>query len=268
MVSSILEDFKPTLLKGIIIGITEYSGLRDRLDLVKDSSKVTIDPEDIASHDLPVNAVKEDIKLMQMGLERLGFKDENILTLTEPDSDKIKNALKKVKNEVLRESSKGGRTCVFIYYGGHGAIDDLTYCVTGDGKPCELEKMIRGLSADANSYYFGLFDCCRDKVTIKTMNEIHKLKGNKRGKGLDALDSMLDEFADEGDEVIPDAAKQNYIISFGCAPGLGVKTESNLVKSFLTAARQFSQSTDGIVKFPKALQLIRYEDSGRRRDSA
>lgn len=76
---------------------------------------------------------------------------------------------------MLRESAKGGRTCVFIYYGGHGAIDDLTYCVTGDGKPCELEKMIRGLSADANSYYFGLFDCCRDKVTLKTMNEIHKL---------------------------------------------------------------------------------------------
>ena len=75
MVSTILEDFKPTLLKGIIIGITEYSGLRDRLDLVKDSSKVNIDPADIASHDLPVNAVKEDIKLMQMGLERLGFKD-------------------------------------------------------------------------------------------------------------------------------------------------------------------------------------------------
>lgn len=29
-----------------------------------------------------------------------------------------------------------------------------------------------------------------------------------------------------------------------------------------------AQSTDGVVKFPKALQLIRYEDTGRRRDSA
>ena len=64
MVGSLLEDFKPTLLKGIIIGITEYSGLRDRLELAKDNSKISVDPEDIASHDLPVNAVKEDIKLV------------------------------------------------------------------------------------------------------------------------------------------------------------------------------------------------------------
>ena len=49
---------------------------------------------------------------------------------------------------------------------------------------------------------------------------------------------------------------------------MGVRTESNLVKSFLQAARQMAENYQGQVKFPKVLQFIRYEDSGRRRDSS
>ena len=86
MVNAILEDFKPTLLKGLIVGITQYHGLRERLEMVPDS-KINIDPADIASHDMPVEAVAEDIKLMRMGLEKFGFQDSDITTLKEPNSD-------------------------------------------------------------------------------------------------------------------------------------------------------------------------------------
>ena len=77
--------------------------------------------------------------------------------------------------EAREERARNGKPLVFVYYAGHGAQDNDTYCITGDGTTMEIEKALRGLSAEQNTYYFGMLDCCRDNIKLETMRKLREL---------------------------------------------------------------------------------------------
>ena len=73
-------------------------------------------------------------------------------------------AVNETMNMVYTNSKNGEKTMVFIYYAGHGACDNNTYVICGEGKMFALEKSMRILGRMADSYVIGLFDCCREKI--------------------------------------------------------------------------------------------------------
>ena len=90
--------------------------------------------------------------------------------------------------EIKDERQNGGRTLVFIYYGGHGAMDNRTYSIMGDGTTVELEKIIRGLSVQEDSYWLALFDCCRDDIKLSQMSIFRTFKFTRGAEGYHKLD--------------------------------------------------------------------------------
>ena len=90
--------------------------------------------------------VMNDLNNINEGLLHLGFSEENIVRLENKNAKTIKDTLLRVSKEVKQERLRGGCTLVFIYYGGHGAMDNRTYCINGDGSTVELEKIIRGFA--------------------------------------------------------------------------------------------------------------------------
>ena len=71
-----------------------------------------------------------------------------------------------LKTKLYVNKDQGLKTLVKVYYAGHGAMRNMTYCVTTDPKKqyYPLENMLMKLSQTENSFVFGIFDCCRDPI--------------------------------------------------------------------------------------------------------
>jgi len=59
-------------------------------------------------------------------------------------------------------------TFVFVYYAGHGIMDNYTFIVLNDVDPRKyrfpLEKFLRTLGTIPGAWVVGLFDCCRERL--------------------------------------------------------------------------------------------------------
>ena len=154
----------------MLLGVSKYNDLRGRLDQLEDNDGLK---QQLGGGAFDLDAVSKDIKHMQEGLWELGFEEKNITTLLEADADTITKTLKEIKTEIVAACKKGEKVVFFCYYAGHGAIDSETYCITGDGKPVELEKILRSFSCfGENSYYLALFDCCRSRLGLDKIKEV------------------------------------------------------------------------------------------------
>lgn len=86
-------------------------------------------------------------------------------------------------NTVYKNHVNGVSTLLFFYYAGHGACDNNTYIILGDGSTFPLERSLRTISKMIGSYVIGLFDCCREKIP----------EGEWRGTGnFVNLDALMD----------------------------------------------------------------------------
>ena len=56
------------------------------------------------------------------------------------------------------------KTLLFVYYAGHGMMDNCTYVVLNGKRMYPLEKMLRTLAKADGSYVVAVFDCCREKM--------------------------------------------------------------------------------------------------------
>jgi hypothetical protein len=61
----------------------------------------------------------------------------------------------------------------FVYYSGHGYMNNLTYGISGQTKDdIPIEGWVRKISLYHNVFTIAFFDCCRDALKDKGNNEL------------------------------------------------------------------------------------------------
>ena len=84
--------------------------------------------------------------------------------MSDPDYKEIRKAISQACKDIYNNFSNGINTLLFVYYAGHGMMDNCTYVVLNAKKMYPLEKMLRSLAKADGSYVVSIFDCCREKV--------------------------------------------------------------------------------------------------------
>lgn len=98
---------------------------------------------------------------------------------------------------------------MFVYFAGHGSMDNTTKAMLNGKRHYPLEKSLRNLAKCDGSYVMGVFDCCREKLDPNLAT---------RGGG-GAMD--IDE-EDMDDAVNLEDSQENFIMTYGCQPSSGV----------------------------------------------
>lgn len=172
----------------------------------------------------------DDIKVIRQGLKRLKFKSEELLLLKNPSYQEIKVAIDQSSRDIYQNNIDGKKTLLFVYYAGHGMMDNTTFCVLNATKSYPLEKMLRTIAKQDGSFVMSLFDCCREKLNndqkamLNTAKKISSVISNKvenvpeefkiasRGGGGVV---QTDDLANEDETGLKDS-QENFIITFGC----------------------------------------------------
>ena len=152
---------------------------------------------------------------MKQGVKDLKF--DEIEVFWEPNHTKLKLYFTKLDARLLESSEEGKKTVVFVYYSGHGLMDERSLIVLNDDakRPKNafmfpLERYLRTLSENPSNYMIALFDCCRARVPKKFRNMLNA--------------------DDEGEE----EPSRNLMFIFGCAPTSVVNQKSPLAKAFMS----------------------------------
>ena len=103
--------FAQTRKKALIINVSDYEALRENEG-----------KENFA--DLPETV--EDAKAIVKGLKRLGFDEEDIITLEEPSWNELHLKVIELAGDLHKSGMEGERTLIFTYYAGHGMADNNT----------------------------------------------------------------------------------------------------------------------------------------------
>ena len=102
-----------------MIGCSDYSELR-KMEGMQGFSDI---PESL-----------EDIKVVYAGLRRLRFKREEITMLIDGVYMEVKMAIDQAMNAIYENHCNGQNTLLFVYYAGHGVMDNYTYSVLNGGR--------------------------------------------------------------------------------------------------------------------------------------
>ena len=158
--------FGHTRKRAIIITASDYNELRK----IEGKHKYADLPETL-----------NDQSVIEAGIKRLGFEEEETLTLSEPSWAELHKVIMELALDLQKASMQGERTWVFTYYAGHGLSDNNLYAQLNEERLYPIEKMLRSLAKADGSYVIALFDCCRERI----------MPGTTRGTGADET-GMLD----------------------------------------------------------------------------
>ena len=107
----------------------------------------------------------QDVKVVYSGLTKLKFLKSEIKLLKNPNYQELKIEVDKASALIYENFQKdGSNTLLFVYYAGHGMMDNCTYAVLNGARMYPLEKMLRSLAKADGSYVVSVFDCCREKL--------------------------------------------------------------------------------------------------------
>ena len=135
-----------------------------------------------------INEAMDDIKIVIAGLRRLMFARDEITTLSNPTYQDIKKAIDESSASIYENyTQNNGKTLLFVYYAGHGMMDNSTYCVVNGPRMYPLEKNLRAIAKQDGSYVVSVFDCCREKMPAAPMRG----GGNQAGAMDDDANEML-----------------------------------------------------------------------------
>ena len=145
------EFFRVDKRRAIVIGCSEYGELQ-KLDGFSGFQNI---PES-----------KSDVKVVKAGLRRLDFGKEDIHVLLDPSFMDIKLAMGEACNNIVKSKlEEEQNTLLFVYFAGHGSMDNTTRAMLNGKKHYPLEKSLRNLAkCEGGSYVIGVFDCCREKL--------------------------------------------------------------------------------------------------------
>ena len=204
------------------------------------------------TQDLPETL--EDIKVVCAGLRRLKFKRHQIRVLVDPDWSDLSITIREITLQVIKNYKNfGTQTLIFVYYEGHGAMDQYTKCVLNGERMYPLEQTLRTLARQDGTYVIAVFDCCREVMDV----------GQTRGINA-SNDVDIDECEDENTFVSKEKADsfKNFIVTFGCEPSRGVAQKSTIARGYFRFLRMMADVVDGHGKLqmPGCLQLYNGSD--------
>ena len=141
---------------------------------------------------------------------------------------------------------------LFVYYAGHGVMDNTTYCVLNGKRMYPMEKLLRVIAKQEGSYVMAVFDCCREKLPPQKM----------RGGGGGAV--IADEMPEDV-ELGQAVNHENFIITYGCQPSSGVPVKSTLAKTYFRYLRKSGQhigddQTTKYLSLPGSLNFFQNTD--------
>jgi len=201
--------FVPDKKIALIVGSSEYGELRK-------------DDAFRGFQDLPI--VSADMSVVERGLLDLKFQRDEIRIERNPDFEKWKILIMGLRDEAQRNSERGEKTLVFLYYVGHACMDsylkaacnvDLTLPTSKRMRSLyPVEKQIRAIAAlRTDCYFVVLLDCCREMMT-----NAMKFPGATRG------------FGDGSNNA--ENPQNNLIITFACAPANSTSMVSTLPNDY------------------------------------
>ena len=114
------DFFQAHRRKALIIVCSDYENLREMEG-----------KENFA--DLP--EVHTDKLVVEAGLRRVGFIDEDMTRIENPDLRTIKDEIKKLTREVMKNTEANEKTLVYVYYAGHGCQDNYTKIILNVNSP-------------------------------------------------------------------------------------------------------------------------------------
>ena len=153
--------------------------------------------------------------MAKLGLERLGFKQEEIIELMDPSWDLLHNTIMDLTAKIFDDFKNGLNTLLFVYFAGHGQQEASNQIlVLNEEKKYPLEKMLRTLAKNEKGYVVSVFDCCREQAPAEIMRggsyeEEKKKEATIEDSGFFLLDII---------ENISVTSKMRYVAFYGCEP--------------------------------------------------
>ena len=135
------------------------------------------------------------------------------------------------------------KTLFFVYYAGHGVMDNYTEAVCNGGEKAtklryKLEENLIALSQNPGCVVTAIFACCRAKLS-------NEMRGGVQNRSVEDIDE-----------------DQKYIFFYGCPPNSGVQANSNISIDFFVELKKQANNEDGSVILPTAMQFFETEDGG------
>ena len=183
-----------------------------------------------------------DAENVKNGFVELGANKTDIQIYEDVSYNEIKAIKNKIKQDIVINWASGQKTLCFVYYAGHGVMDNMTYavCNQADKKTIyPLQGQLKALSQEPGAYIIGIFDCCREKIT-------QDMRGNSSNPPIDE---------DENDHM-------NHIFWFGCQENGGVSADSTIAVDFFKEVKSVANSADGSVRLPTDMLFWRPGGSG------
>ena len=126
----------------------------------------------------------------------------------------------------------GTNTLVFIYYAGHGIMENQTYIVCNSAEKIgwryNIEANVRIIGSNQGTYCVAIFDCCRE----------HFVTGSRGGA--------------PGEEEEIDEDYRNCFITHGCGPNKGVDARSSIAVEYFKRLKKQAKP-DGTTIIPGSL---------------
>ena len=171
---------------------------------------------------------------MITGLRQLGFSDDDIIVLSEPEWHDLHFVMIDLQGDLQRAQIDGERTLVFCYYAGHGIEEqNMVSCQLNETQLYPLEHTIRKLSKVKGSYIMTLFDCCREmKKETSESAETNPLFASIAGR----------------------SSEENFIITYGCPITEGVPSKSQIAKAYIKYLKMSAK--EGLIVLPGPLNFF------------
>jgi len=115
-----------------------------------------------------------------------------------------------------------------------------------------VEAYVRGTAQQAqNIYIVVFFACCREIFPIPNAKKKEVIKAIEDGT----------QGVSRGNTASEQLRVQNYVFSFGCSPGAGVRADTKLAQNFIEVLTQNFHITSGHVHLPSVFNKIISSDA-------
>ena len=173
--------------------------------------------------------VQQDKLTVVSGLKKtMGFFEFEITVLENPDFLGISQEFAKIRAFVREKRDKGETVLLYVYFAGHGIIEEQTKAVVNTDNPKRwafpIEQNIRILGAIKGCFVFAVLDCCREMIKAAIAASIapkpKPAEGVANSRGIGAANAS-------------DPEEWNCCaINFGCKAGCTVAGASTIAMTY------------------------------------
>ena len=190
--------------------------------------------------------VDDDTINAKNGFKELGANLTEIQIYEDVNFKEFSEIMNGLQEKIIQNWAGKQRSLCFVYYAGHGVMDNMTYAVCNHADKASkirypLQQRLKALSQLPGAYVCGIFDCCRERISPA-------MRGGFE-------DPSANDGVNESDYI-------NHIFWFGCQENSGVSANSDIAVEFFRELRRVANPADGSVTLPNDMQYWEPGDSG------